>query len=48
MTNCDSYFTKNCTTGEIKQCDKCKYHYCNYHFKINNGIAYGGHVCKFT
>lgn len=47
MKDCESCF-KNYCKGDVKQCGTCKYHFCNYHFEINHGIAWGGHICKLT
>lgn len=41
------WFRLNCVKGGgTKKCEKCGYHYCRYHFPINNGGLQGGHVCK--
>jgi hypothetical protein len=44
--NCASTFTHKCTDGEREKCPNCGYHYCKYHFEVNNSILKaGGHVC---
>lgn len=45
--SCASYFKYFCSKdGNLFKCEKCGYHYCKYHFEINNEIKAGGHVCK--
>ena len=37
----------NCVKGGgTELCKKCGYHYCRYHFPVNNGGIQGGHVCN--
>ena len=41
------WFRVSCVKGgETAYCSKCQYHYCIYHFPVNNEGVQGGHVCK--
>lgn len=48
MKGCESCFKDYCKGDVIKQCGTCRYNFCEYHFKINHGLAWGGHICKLT
>ena len=42
-------FRVSCVKGDkvkTAYCRKCQYHYCRYHFPVNNGGMQGGHSCK--
>lgn len=41
------WFRISCVKGGgTAKCDKCEYHYCRFHFPVNNRGLQGGHVCK--
>ena len=41
------WFRLSCTKGGgTAYCSRCEYHYCRYHYPINNGGLQGGHQCK--
>lgn len=41
------WFRVSCVKGGgTAHCNKCGYHYCRYHFPVNNDGVQGGHVCS--
>jgi hypothetical protein len=41
------WFRVSCVKGGgTALCNKCGYHYCRYHFPVNNDGVQGGHVCS--
>jgi hypothetical protein len=45
---CESLHKHMCSSNnKVKQCQHCKYWYCDWHSKVNNNpLGRGGHVCK--
>ncbi|KAG2435128.1 hypothetical protein HXX76_007213 [Chlamydomonas incerta] len=39
-------YRANCVGGGVAKCPKCQYHYCKYHYPVNNSGAQGGHCCN--
>jgi len=39
------WYRVSCVNSGTAFCGKCQYHYCRYHFPVNNGGVQGGHVC---
>ena len=41
------WFRLSCTKGGgTEYCSKCEYHFCRFHYPVNNTGVQGGHVCK--